>query len=117
VNGLGPTSAVTGTLTADEDVRIDGRVNGTVTVKEATLTLGAAAHIKADVHGTRVIVHGTVRGSIVATERIELAATATVTGSLSAIQVVLVDGAQFDGAIDMSRRTAAIKVAQYRQKT
>ena len=116
MNAVGASIAVAGTLTASEDLRLDGRVTGTICVKDATLTIGPDARIEADVHGTRVVVLGAVHGSIVATERIELAATATVTGSLSAAQVVLSHGAQFDGAIDMARRTAALKVAAYHDK-
>jgi cytoskeletal protein CcmA (bactofilin family) len=116
VNGFDGSTNVTGTVTAGENLRIDGRVKGTINVKDATLTIEPDARIDAHVHGLRVVVLGSVRGSIVATERIELTATAAVTGSLSAAQVVVADGALFDGAIDMARRTVALKVGTYHDK-
>ena len=61
--------------------------------------------------------HGTVQGSISAGQRIELTATAVVTGDLSATQVVLTEGAQFNGRVDMGRRTIAAKVAQFKAAT
>jgi cytoskeletal protein CcmA (bactofilin family) len=70
--------------------------------------------VEADVRCLRVLVLGTVTGSIQATERIELGATATVNGSLSANRVVIVEGARFTGRVDMDKRTIAAKVAQFK---
>jgi cytoskeletal protein CcmA (bactofilin family) len=64
-----------------------------------------------------VIVFGSVKGNITAGERIELAATARVTGDLSCDVVVLTDGAWFHGHIDMNRRTIAARVAHYMAQT
>lgn len=111
---IGPAIRITGDLTSDERLRIDGYVKGQILAREAELTIGPSARIEADVRGARVLVLGTVRGHITATERIELGATARVTGTLSANRVVLIDGAQFNGRIDMDRRTIAAKVAQYK---
>ena len=55
-----------------------------------------------------------MQGSISAGQRIELTPSAVVTGDLSATQVVIADGAQFNGRVDMGRRTIAAKVAQYK---
>jgi cytoskeletal protein CcmA (bactofilin family) len=76
--------------------------------------VGEHANVKADIRGTRVLVRGRVEGSIVATQRIELAPGCDVTGSLSANQVVLIDGARFNGRIDMDQRTIAARLAQYK---
>ena len=103
-----------GDLTCDEDVTFDGRLTGNIHVREATLIVGQPAHVEASIRAVRVVVHGTVKGSISAGERIELAPTAIVTGDLSATQVVITDGAQFNGRVDMGRRTIAAKVAQYK---
>jgi cytoskeletal protein CcmA (bactofilin family) len=78
------------------------------------LTIGERAQIQADVRGARVVVRGLVSGAISASERIELTATATVDGSLSANRVVVADGAQFNGRIDMDQRTIAARVAHYK---
>jgi cytoskeletal protein CcmA (bactofilin family) len=111
---IGPSVTFSGELTSTEDLRIEGRIDGHVIVREAALVIGQSAHVKADVRGVRVIVEGRVDGSIAASERIELTPSAHVEGSLSANQVVLVDGARFSGRIDMDQRTIAAKLAQYK---
>jgi cytoskeletal protein CcmA (bactofilin family) len=103
-----------GTLTCEEDLTIEGKLTGHIHLRDATLTVAQPALLEADIRATRVVVHGTVTGSISAGQRIELAPSAKVTGDLSAIQVVIAEGAQFNGRVDMGRRTIAAKVAQYK---
>jgi cytoskeletal protein CcmA (bactofilin family) len=116
MSALGPGLALEGTVTTHEDLTIEGRVRGTIVAKTAPLTIGPHARVAADVHGQRVVVDGTLTGSIVATERIELTASAVVAGSLSAPRVVLADGARFTGSIDMARRTVDARLASYRDR-
>jgi cytoskeletal protein CcmA (bactofilin family) len=111
---LGASLSLRGEISSDEDLTIDGRVEGPVTVRHSTLTVGQDARLRGSVRGARVIVSGSVDGTIAATERIELRATAVVNGALSANQVVIADQATFNGQVDMDRRTIAARVAQYR---
>ena len=114
VTTIGPTIVISGELTSGEDITVQGRVNGQVMVRESALTIGEQAQLKADVRGARVIVQGRLKGSIVASERIELAPSAMVDGSLSANQVILTDGTQFNGRIDMDQRTIASRIAHFK---
>ncbi len=111
---IGPSVSFTGELETEEDLVIDGTIAGYVTARDATLTIGDQGRVKADVRGARVIVRGHVEGSIVASDRIELAPSASVDGSLSANRIVIADGATFNGRIDMDQRTIAAKIAQYK---
>jgi cytoskeletal protein CcmA (bactofilin family) len=111
---IGRSIVITGDITSGEDLRIDGHVTGHVQLRDAALTVGEHGRVEADLRGRRIAVQGTVRGTISATERIELTASARVHGSLSANHVVLADGAQFNGQIDMDQRTIAAKVANYK---
>ena len=111
---IGPSAVFNGDLTSNEDLVVQGGFEGHLQVRDASVTIEQSASIKADIRAPRVFVHGHVEGSIVASERIELAPTATVTGSLSANRVVIADGARFNGRIDMDQRTIAVKVAQYK---
>ena len=104
---------IVGELTSNEDLSIDGEVRGNIHAPVASLTIGAPARIEADIHAKRIHIHGSVRGAITATERIEIAATASVTGSLSADHVVVHEGATVQGHIDMNRRTIAARVARH----
>ena len=114
MTNIGPTLVITGELTSDEDISIGGRVTGPMVIRTGTLTVVASGRIEGDVRAARVVVLGTVDGSIAASERIELQASAVVSGSLSANHVVIADGATFNGRIDMDQRTIATKVAQYK---
>jgi cytoskeletal protein CcmA (bactofilin family) len=114
MTSIGATIVITGEMTSGEDVTVDGRIDGQLLVREAALTIGERAQVQADVRGARVLVRGLVSGAISASERIELTATATVEGSLSANRVVVADGARFNGRIDMDQRTIAARVAHYK---
>ena len=111
---IGRSLTISGELAGDEDLVLEGQVTGYVTVRDAALTVGEHASVKADIRGVRVLVRGRVEGSIVASQRIELAPGCDVTGSLSANQVVIVDGARFTGRVDMDQRTIAARLAQYK---
>jgi cytoskeletal protein CcmA (bactofilin family) len=111
---IGRTLVITGEVTSQEDIFIEGRIHGQVLLRDAAVTIGEPACLEADLRATRVVIKGTVRGTVSASERIELGATARVDGSLSANRVVIADGAQFNGGIDMDRRTIASRVAQFK---
>lgn len=111
---IGPGIVINGELSSDESLRVDGHVKGHILLRDAELTIGQAARIEADVRSVRVLVLGTVIGNIAATERIELGVTASVTGNLSANKVVIAEGAQFNGGVDMDKRTIAAKVAAFK---
>ena len=114
MNTIGRHVSIDGEVTSDEDLSIEGAVTGVVFVRGATLTIEAPARVDADVRAAQVLVHGTVRGAISASERIELGPSASVDGSLSAERIVIADGAGLNGHIDMGRRTIAARVAEYR---
>jgi cytoskeletal protein CcmA (bactofilin family) len=111
---IGPSVCFSGELTSTEDLKIDGEVSGHVLVRGASLTIGDSGRVHADVRGARVVVRGHVTGSIVARDRIELASSARVDGSLSANRIVIADGAQFTGRIDMDQRTIAARLAKFK---
>lgn len=111
---VGRQLVIDGQLSSGDDLTIEGIVTGFVSVPEATLTIEASARVEADVRAARVVIRGTCRGAIAATERIELGPSASVAGSLSAEQVTIAEGAYFNGSVDMNRRTIAARVAEYR---
>ena len=114
MTNIGPAVSIDGELTCTDTLRLDGCVRGDIVMREAELTIGQSARIDADIRGSRVLILGTVNGNVTATERIELGASANVTGGLSANKVVILDGARFTGRVDMDRRTIAAKIAQYK---
>jgi cytoskeletal protein CcmA (bactofilin family) len=111
---IGHSINIKGEVSSDESLRVDGQVRGQIHMRDAELTIGQSARVDADVRATRVLVLGTVRGNIAATSRVELGASSNVTGNVTAEIFVLVEGARFQGRVDMDRRTIAARVAQYR---
>lgn len=104
---------IAGELRSAEDVVIEGGIRGAIHVPDATVIVAAQARIDADIRAKRVHIQGTVCGAVSASERIEIAATASVSGSLSADHVVIHEGASVNGHVDMNRRTIASRVARH----
>jgi cytoskeletal protein CcmA (bactofilin family) len=98
--GIGRTLVIQGEVTGEEDLTIDGRVEGKVSLKDHTLIVGPTGYLQAEVRARTVIVQGTVVGNIVADVKIEIATTGAVHGDVKAASVVLKENAQFRGNID-----------------
>ncbi len=104
---LGPSLTITGDVTSQEDMTVHGKVNGKISMQSGALVIAPTGSADANVHGTKVTVHGKLAGDISATERVELTDTANVTGTITAPTLVLQDGALFNGIIDMSGKASA----------
>ena len=98
---FGPSITIKGDVTGDEDLLIQGRVEGSVDLAQHNVTIGPSGKVKAGVSGRMVVVEGEVEGDLRAVEQIILRRTAKVEGSLSAPRVALEDGASFRGGIEM----------------
>ena len=109
------TLQITGTIHSEEDLVIEGHVKGEVYVT-GTLTIAEQAQVEANIRGSHVHVRGTVRGTISASERIEMAGSAHITGNATANNIIIAEGARFNGRIDMNRRTIAGLVARHTAK-
>jgi cytoskeletal protein CcmA (bactofilin family) len=104
---LGPTLKFKGELTADEDLLIKGRVEGTIK-HSSSLTIGNGGHVKADVSAEYISVEGRVQGDLKGGKCIKIRETANVKGNVVSPNVSLVEGATFNGQIDMDSDPAAI---------
>jgi cytoskeletal protein CcmA (bactofilin family) len=104
---IGKSVQIKGELTGNEDLSIEGKVDGKIFLKDHSLTIGANGHITAEIHAKAVIVVGEVIGNITADDKVEVAATGSMQGDISAPRVVLADGARFKGSIDMEPKASA----------
>ena len=105
---IGQSVQIKGELTGNEDLTIEGKVDGKILVKDHNLTIGANGRITAEVHAKTVIVVGQVMGNITADDKVELAPSGSVEGDIRAPRVAISDGARFRGSIDMeSSKTGA----------
>jgi len=114
MTSIGPAVSIVGDIDCDGDLLIEGRVRGRIRLPDLTLVIGTQALVDGDIRAARIVVHGIVRGSICASERIEVAASGAVHGSLSANRIVVADGAVVNGRVDMDQRTIAAAVAKYK---
>ena len=103
---IGQSIQIKGDLTGNEDLTIEGKVDGKISLKDHNLTIGANARITADIHAKTVVVVGEVVGNITADDKVEVTATGSMKGDITAPHVVLEDGARFKGSIDMDPKSA-----------
>jgi cytoskeletal protein CcmA (bactofilin family) len=99
---IGRSITIKGEVTGDEDLLIQGRVDGSIDLKQHAITVGREGEVKANITGRIVTVEGKVEGNLSADEQVILRASATVQGDISAPRVVLEDGARFRGGVDMA---------------
>ena len=107
---------VSGDLAASQDIVIDGRFDGHITVPDHHLSIGSSASVTAKIVARSVSIFGSLKGNILASERVELLASATVLGHVITPSIMVMDGAHFTGSIDPQRSEAAMRVAKYRQR-
>lgn len=104
---IGKSIVFKGELTGDEDLEIEGQVEGNVRLANHQLTIGANGRVTAQVTAKSIIVIGRVKGNLTATERIEIQATGIVEGDVKAPRLNVAEGAVLNGGIDMSATAAA----------
>ena len=104
VSVIGPTLVFKGELSADEDLVIEGDIEGAIAHHKKHLTIGKKGRVKADIHASSVIVEGRLIGDIHSEGVVSLAHGADVTGNIYCDRIVMEDGARFKGKIDMGDR-------------
>jgi cytoskeletal protein CcmA (bactofilin family) len=97
---IGPRISVRGTLAGEEDLIVEGRVEGSIALT-GHLAVAEAGVVEADIEVDSVDVYGQVEGDILAATAITLHESARVSGNLRAPRVVIADGAQFKGTVEM----------------
>jgi cytoskeletal protein CcmA (bactofilin family) len=106
---IGASIQIDGHLRGQEDLIIEGEVNGTVNLASNTLTIGNQAKIKANVFAHTVYVDGTMDGDLYGAEQVLIRKTARMKGNITSPRVSLEDGASFKGSIEMDPE--AVKAA------
>ena len=102
-----------GELSGEEDLLVEGKIEGTIELRNHHLTIGKQGSIKANVIAKSITVEGSVEGDLVAPERIGIKASSNVTGNVAAERVTLEEGARFRGSIDMETKSVASTSSKY----
>ena len=106
IASIGKTIRVKGTVTAEEPFRVDGVVDGTITVTGHPLTITADGTLNADAVADTILVEGTAKGTLTAESRMTLQHTANVTGEITAPVLTVMEGAQIRGKVATGSRKA-----------
>jgi cytoskeletal protein CcmA (bactofilin family) len=105
---IGPTLVFKGELRADEDLLIQGRVEGSIE-HTSRLTIGEQGHVKADIKAQYINVEGQVEGDLFGSKSVMIKQSAQVKGNVYAPTVSLMEGATFNGSIDMEYKEQAAR--------
>ncbi len=104
---IGKSVIIKGELSGSEDLYLDGEVEGSIELKQNSLTIGPNGRVKAKVSAKSVIVDGKVDGNVFGTERVEVRGTAAVTGDIVTKRIVIAEGASFRGSVTQEGASSA----------
>lgn len=107
VANIGKSIEIKGDLSGNEDMIIEGKVDGKVELPTAVLTIGANGVVRAEVNAKAVVVVGRCTGNVNGSERVEIQATGVVDGDVSAPRLVVAEGAVINGSIHMTKQSQA----------
>jgi cytoskeletal protein CcmA (bactofilin family) len=97
---IGSNTVVSGNLEGDEDLTIEGRVEGSITLSK-TLSVEVGGVVRANINVRNAVISGVLVGNVEAQEAVHVTEQGRVIGDIAAPRVILVDGASFRGNIDM----------------
>jgi len=100
---LGSTMSVQGDLEGHEDVLVEGRFKGKITLPSSTLTVARGAKVEAEVRVRGLVLQGELTGSVFAAERVQISETGRMNGNVSTAKIGISNGAQFKGGIKIEK--------------
>src|SRR4051812_23035741 len=106
---IGPGTRVAGPLSGQDDLVVEGTVDGPVT-GDAQVTIAAGARVNGEVRGRDVIIGGTLHFNVFATATVRLLATAELTADIQAARIAIDEGALFDGQVRMTRTPTNVNI-------
>ena len=104
---IGSTLFFKGDLQGEEDLVIEGRVEGKIAIKQGNVTVGEKGRVEADIEAASIQVAGLVKGNLKGADRVVLLESGRVEGNITARSVSLENGCHFRGSIDMQSDSAA----------
>jgi cytoskeletal protein CcmA (bactofilin family) len=98
---IGKSVVIKGELSGSEDLYVDGHVEGSITLKGNSLTIGPNGQVKASVEAKGIVVQGKLEGNVQASDRVELRKSAMVTGDIATQRIAIEEGAYLKGKVDI----------------
>src|SRR6266404_7473656 len=109
---VGSGTVVTGEVNFKAMMRVDGHLSGRVNSSTGTLIVGANGKVDANIEVAVAVIHGTINGDIIATQRLELGRAAKVNGNIQTPSLIIEQGAVFEGSCKMAQMSATIDKAK-----
>jgi len=103
---IGKSITIQGDLSGDEDLLIEGTVDGKVELPNNQVTIGAHGTVRAELIAKSVVVIGRVTGNVRGSERVEIQATGIVEGDVTAPRLIIAEGGVVNGVIQMGGKPA-----------
>ena len=104
---IGKSISIKGDLSGNEDLVVEGSVEGRIELPNNQLTIGANGNVKADVSAKSVVVVGKVAGNVTGVERVQIEATGSVQGDVRTPRLVVQEGATLNGSVEMGPARSA----------
>ena len=111
---VGPRVFIRGEIVTADDLTIEGRVDGPVWCDGGAVTIASNATLAGDVVARDITVFGTVDGTLVASEVVDIRPEGLVTGRVVAARFILTEGGSFNGSAEPQHLEAALRVARHR---
>ncbi|HET6143460.1 MAG TPA: polymer-forming cytoskeletal protein [Candidatus Acidoferrales bacterium] len=105
---LGAGLQIKGEITGNEDLKLDSKVDGLISIGGFRLTMGPASRLDGNIVAREAVIAGEVNGDISAFDRIEVAKSASIVGDLSTSKILIEEGAYFKGGIEIGKFGAQI---------
>jgi len=105
---VGASLHIKGEISGNEDLHVDGSIEGSIQLQERKLTVGPSGKVTADVVAREVVVYGSSEGNVRAGDRIEIKKDGSVVGELTTARIIIEDGAHFKGSIEIDRNVSDI---------
>ncbi len=100
---IGKTMDIRADITSDEDITIEGRVNGNISVSR-TVTIGRSGNVSADIKAAVVRVIGVAKGSISASDKVEILSEGRYSGNIQSTKLVVAEGAVLNGHVNKNQK-------------
>lgn len=113
---IGSTISIKGDMSGEEDLLIEGRLEGKIESRRHSVTIGKNGRIKGDIYAKTIMVEGTVEGNLYGEEQLIVRQSGTVRGNIVSPRVALEDGSNFKGSIDMSPKDKPAAAAPMQDK-
>jgi cytoskeletal protein CcmA (bactofilin family) len=100
---IGKSVVIKGELSGSEDLYIDGQVEGSIDLRNHSVTVGPSGKVKAGINAKTIVIQGQVDGKLTASDRLDLRKSAVVTGDVTTQRIAIEEGAFLKGSVDIEK--------------